>query len=95
MVNQNPGLDSNRWVVTVERAEQGAPGPERRTDPRAHGFQGINRLLEALLLPHLVAQRNHNRVQGIQASIGFRVKVSVSRIPHQSFQLARWRLHNA
>ena len=55
MVNRNPGPDSNRCAVTGEKAGQGAPGPERRTGPRAHWFQGINRLSKALLPPHLVA----------------------------------------
>ena len=49
------GPDSNRCAMTLERAGHGAPGLERRTGPRANRFQGINRLLEALLLPHLVA----------------------------------------
>ena len=55
MVNQNPGPDSNRCAMIGERAGQGVPGPERCTGPRAHRFQEINRLSEALLPPHLVA----------------------------------------
>ena len=47
------GPDSNRWTMTRERAGHGAPGPERRTGPKANRFQRIIRLGGLLLLPQL------------------------------------------